>query len=178
MRRPVQGLRIWILLATVLSGAQFSTPAKQTIQIPMRDGASLEADLFLPSDYSDARYPQGVPVVLICTPYDKSREGPARFWRECLVRNGYAFVAVDMRGYYASAAAGRGVPRHHDGYDTVEWLAGQPWCNGKIGMMGYSHLGAVQYETAITAPPHLGCAIPAQAPGNYYTDAYFPAKFR
>jgi predicted acyl esterase len=45
-------------------------------------------------------------------------------------------------------------------------------------MIGYSRLGAVQYETAVTAPPHLACAIPAQAPGNYYTDSYYPEKFR
>jgi len=83
-----------------------------------------------------------------------------------------------MRGFYASAASGRGQPRHSDGYDTVEWLAEQPWCNGKVGMLGYSHLGAVQYETAATNPPHLACAIPAQAPGNYFTDSLYPPVFR
>jgi len=45
-------------------------------------------------------------------------------------------------------------------------------------MMGFSHLGAAQYEAAVTRPPHLSCAIPAQAPGNYYTDSFYPACFR
>jgi uncharacterized protein len=45
-------------------------------------------------------------------------------------------------------------------------------------MMGFSHLGAAQYEAAVTQPPHLACAIPAQAPGNYYTDSLYPPKFR
>jgi hypothetical protein len=166
------------LIAPLLLSAQTPEPEKQTLAIPMRDGVELAADLFLPAGYSKDKSRQGLPVILITTPYDRTREGPARFWRECFLRNGYAFVAQDMRGMYASASAGKGASRHGDGYDTVEWIARQPWCNGKVGMLGYSHLGAVQYETAITTPPHLACAIPAQAPGNYYTDSYYPDKFR
>lgn len=158
--------------------AQTPTPGKQTIAIAMRDGVQLAADLCLPADYSEDKYPGGLPVILITTPYDRTRENAAQLWRETMVRHGYAFVAQDMRGMYGSAAAGKGAPRHGDGYDTVEWIAAQPWCNGKVGMLGYSHLGAVQYETAITSPPHLSCAIPAQAPGNYYTDSYYPEQFR
>ena len=167
-----------LFISSVLLSAQTPTSAKQTIAIPMRDGAELAADLFLPSDYSEEKYSQGLPVILITTPYDKNKEGSARYWRECFLRNGYAFVAQDMRGFYGSVGAGKGAPRHGDGYDTIEWIAKQPWSNGKVGMLGYSHLGAVQYETAVTAPPHLACAIPAQAPGNYYTDSYYPEKFR
>ncbi|MHB8901843.1 MAG: CocE/NonD family hydrolase [Thermoguttaceae bacterium] len=167
-----------ILLSPTLLLAQASTPEKQTLAIPTRDGKTLAADLFLPPDYSDEKCPQGLPTILIITPYDRSRENAAELWRETMVRNGYAFVAEDMRGFYGAAAAGQGVSRHGDGYDTVEWIARQPWSNGKVGMMGYSHLGAVQYETAVTAPPHLACAIPAQAPGNYYTDSYYPEVFR
>lgn len=167
-----------LFLSPMLLSAQTPAPSKQTIAIPMRDGAALAADLFLPSDYSKQNYPHGLPVILITTPYDRTRENAARYWRVCLLQNGYAFVAQDMRGMYGSASGGRGTSRHGDGYDTVEWLAKQPWCNGKVGMLGYSHLGAVQYETAITAPPHLACAIPAQAPGNYYTDSYYPERFR
>jgi predicted acyl esterase len=155
------------------------TPEKETIAIPMRDGNALAADLFMPAGYSRDKFPQGVPAILICTPYDKSKDNAAmRSWRDVFLRNDYAFVVQDMRGFYASKDAGKGVPRHHDGSDTIEWLAKQPWCNGKVGMFGYSHLGAAQYEATVTAPPHLACAIPAQAPGNYYTDSYFPEKFR
>lgn len=170
-----------ILLVSVRAVSLFArtaVPAKQTLAIPMRDGAALATDLYMPADFSRDKYPDGVPVVLVCTPYDKNKEKPVCRWRDCLLRNGYAFAVQDMRGFYASATAGKGAPRHYDGYDTTEWLAKQPWCNGKVGMLGYSHLGAAQYEAAVTAPPHLACAIPAQAPGNYYTDAYYPAKFR
>lgn len=152
--------------------------APKALAIPVRDGAELAADLYLPADYVRDAHPKGLPVILICTPYDKSRENAAEYWRAFFNRSGYAFVAQDMRGFYASAKAGQGVSRHNDGYDTIEWLARQPWCNGKVGMIGYSHLGAAQYETAVTAPPSLACAIPAQAPGNYYTDSYYPPTFR
>lgn len=151
---------------------------KQALSIPMSDGAKLAADLYLPAGFSKEGQSKGLPTVLVCTPYDRTKENAVRLWRETMVRNGYAFVVQDMRGFYGSREAGQGVARQGDGYDTVEWIAKQPWSNGKVGMMGYSHLGAVQYETAVTTPPHLACAIPAQAPGNYYTDSYFPPKFR
>lgn len=169
---------IWAALA--VHTAAFGQPAmtRQTLAVPMRDGARLATDLYLPADYTATTRPEGLPLVLVITPYDKDRGKSVEVWRDCLVGNGYAFAVQDMRGFYGSAEQGRGAPRHNDGYDTVEWLAGQPWCNGKIGMMGYSHLGAAQYEAAVTAPPHLACAIPAQAPANYYTDPVFPTVFR
>lgn len=153
-------------------------PVPDSVAIPMRDGTALATDLYLPPDSSPAVRARGVPVILICTPYGKTQGRPINAWRDCLLANGYAVAIQDMRGFQGSAAAGSGLPRRHDGYDTVEWLARQPWCSGKVGMMGYSHLGAVQYETAATTPPHLACTIPAQAPGNYYTDSYFPPVFR
>ncbi|MHB8996963.1 MAG: CocE/NonD family hydrolase [Armatimonadota bacterium] len=148
---------------------------KQTVGIPTRDGASLSTDLYLPAGYQQG---DRVPVIFVCTPYDKSRPSSADYWRDTFVNNGYAFAYQDMRGHYASASAGRGAPRHDDGYDTIEWLAAQPWCTGKVGMLGYSHLGAAQYEASVTTPPHLACALPAQAPANYYTDPLFPPALR
>jgi len=167
-----------LLLASSLPASEPIQPARQTLEIPMRDGAFLATDLYMPRDFSKEKYPDGVPLILVCTPYDKNRDGPMGRWRECFLGNGYAFAVQDMRGFYASAPAGKGTPRQYDGYDTIEWLAQQPWCNGKVGMLGYSHPGSAQYEAAVTAPPHLACAIPAQAPGNYFTDFYYPPVFR
>jgi len=163
------------------SGVQYvraDTGPKHTVMVKMRDGAALATDLYLPAGCAQDGSQNKAPAILIQTPYDKSRGGPVKRWRECFLRNGYAVVVQDMRGFYASRVKGRAGPRHNDGYDTIEWLAEQAWCNGKIGMLGYSHLGAVQYEAAVTNPPHLTCAIPAQAPGNYYTDSYYPPKLR
>lgn len=160
--------------------AEKGLPAeKQTVLLEMRDGARLATDWYPPVAVPGAGPPDRVPVVLIRTPYDKARRNPAiERWRDCLVRHGYVFAVQDMRGFYGSKDAGPRGPGQYDGYDTIEWFAQQPWCNGKVGMLGFSHLGAAQYEAAVTSPPHLACAIPAQAPGNYYTDALFPPKFR
>lgn len=161
------------------SGATDGEASKQIVMIEMRDGARLATDVYLPTTMTEARQQGGIPVVLVRTPYNKDQEQRGVVhWRESLVANGYAFVVQDMRGFYASASAGRIGSSLYDGYDTIEWLAEQPWCNGKVGMMGYSHLGAAQYEAAVTQPPHLACAIPAQAPGNYYTDSLYPPRFR
>jgi putative CocE/NonD family hydrolase len=167
-----------ILFGWLLSLTLSAEPGKQILEIPMRNGAKLAADLFLPADYSKEKYPDGLPTILIITPYNRERENAGELWRETMVRNGYAFIAQDMRGFHGSGGGSPGAARQGDGHDTIEWIATQPWSNGKVGMMGYSHLGAVQYETAVTTPPSLACAIPAQAPGNYYTDSYFPPKFR
>jgi predicted acyl esterase len=153
-------------------------PDALTVAVPMRDGSTLATDLYLPVGQGQAAPGEKHPVVLVCTPYGKSQGGPVGRWRDVMLRHGYAFAVQDMRGFHASEGAGKGSPRRFDGHDTVEWLAAQPWCNGRVGMMGYSHLGAAQYETAVTAPPHLACAIPAQAPANYYTDPDYPPCFR
>ena len=160
-------------------GETGAAAGKQTEMIEMRDGARLATDVYLPAGVSRAEKRGGIPAVLVRTPYNKDREQPAAVrWRDFLLDHGYAFVVQDMRGFYASGTGDRRGPGQYDGYDTIEWIAGQPWCNGKVGMMGYSHLGAAQYEAAVTQPPHLACAIPAQAPGNYYTDALYPPVFR
>jgi uncharacterized protein len=154
------------------------TSGKQTFTIEMRDKSLLATDLYMPADYSTRKYPGGLPLILVRTPYDKSHPNKnVDKWRDCFINNGYAFAVQDMRGFYGSKQAGRGSAQY-DGYDTVEWFAKQPWCNGKVGMMGFSHLGAAQYEAAVTNPPHLVCAIPSQAPGNYYTDSLYPPVFR
>lgn len=161
------------------SAVQTLPSTKQTVMLEMRDGARLATDWYPPVAAAGDGPTERVPVVLIRTPYDKDRQNRAmERWKDCLVRNGYVVAVQDMRGFYASKDARRTGGAQYDGYDTIEWLAKQPWCNGQVGMMGFSHLGAAQYEAAVTAPPHLACAIPAQAPGNYYTDSLFPPKFR
>jgi hypothetical protein len=102
---------------------------KRTEMVEMRDGARLATDLYLPpSALLDESEP--IPVVLIRTPYNKDNENRAvQRWRDCLLENGYAVVIQDMRGFYASATANRTGLGQYDGYDTIEWLAEQAWCN-------------------------------------------------
>ncbi len=121
----------------------------------MRDGAVLRADIYRPSQ--DGRFP----AILARTPYGKSRGSgymdPPRF-----ARSGYVVVIQDCRG--TGESEGEYYPWDcdtEDGYDTVEWLAAQPWCDGNVGMMGASNLGSTQWTTAAAQPPHLRAICPA-----------------
>jgi uncharacterized protein len=126
-----------------------------TLLVPARDGARLAADLHrLPGD---ARRP----VLLIRTPYGKQGYHDEPLVAHAVER-GYAVVAQDVRGRYASD--GVFDPYRHegvDGFDTIEWLARQPWATGRIATAGLSYPGAAQWLAAIEAPPHLVCAFPA-----------------
>jgi uncharacterized protein len=148
-----------------------------TVSIPMRDGRSLAADVFLPK--SGGKYP----VVLIQTPYDKNLVRPwfagvGRWGPDSLFTDlSYAFVITDWRGKFASSGAlapGTQANLSEDGFDTCAWIAKQEWCNGKIATWGPSALGRVQYETARSNPPNLVCAVPVVMPLNLTHDIYFP----
>ncbi|HOQ29087.1 MAG TPA: CocE/NonD family hydrolase, partial [Armatimonadota bacterium] len=148
--------------------------------IPMRDGKMLAADLYIP------KRPGTYPTLLIQTPYNRKQVGAA------LPNAGkagplvdpeeYALVVVDWRGFHGSKSAGEGArfhPRGQDGYDTVEWIARQPWSNGKVGTWGPSALGRIQFLTAKEQPPHLVCCVPVVAsPGVTYADYYDNGVFR
>ena len=97
----------------------------------------------------------GSPGILLRTPYDRPKSGFERY-----VRAGYAVVTMDSRGRYGSE--GDWVPftvEHtgdaEDGYDSVEWLAAQPWCDGMVGTLGASYNAWMQWQLAKLRPPHL-----------------------
>lgn len=142
------------------------------LEIPMGDGEFLAADLYQPSG-CDA-----CPVILVQTPYGKffyQFFGLPLGLGTDIDSSPYAFLIVDWRGRFASAdAAYPGAPSiGEDGYDVVEWIAAQPWCNGKIGTWGPSALGRVQYQTAQQQPPALTCICPVvAAPQQRYKDYY------
>ncbi len=78
------------------------------------------------------------------------------------VERGYAVVVQDVRGRYESAGSFDPYKHEgHDGYDTIEWIAAQPWSNGRVVTAGLSYPGAVQWLAAVETPPHLVCAFPA-----------------
>jgi putative CocE/NonD family hydrolase len=133
---------------------------EEQVLIPMRDGTRLAASILRPA----AGRP--VPAVLIRSPYDKTAQ---RLWQDQWVDAGYAFVRQDVRGRYDSE--GEFYPFRNDpfdGYDTVEWIASQPWCDGNVGQTGFSHVGTVQYLVAPQSPPHLKAANPEFAPASVY----------
>jgi uncharacterized protein len=134
------------------------------IPIPMRDGTVLRAELYRPDT------PARLPALLMRTPYGKTLsvsavEGdPVR-----LARAGYAVVAQDCRGRFSSGGAfAPFADEGPDGRDTVEWIAAQPWCNGRVGMFGSSYLGAAQWLAAAEAPPHLTAIHPQLTASDYH----------
>jgi hypothetical protein len=138
----------------------------KNVEVPMRDGTVLRADVWLPR--AGGRFP----TLVYRTPYGK--ENAPKEWStfEKLPPRGYAVVIQDVRGRYASD--GEFAPYQNegkDGYDTIEWAAKQPWSDGNIGTFGLSYPGAVQWLAAIENPPHLKAMVPAMTfstPRNFF----------
>lgn len=158
-------LTLCILIFSAGQSCAQSSRALFDVKIPMRDGTALSADIWLPS--TEGRYP----AVLIRTPYVKNlfhtivRLGPV------FSRKGYAMIIQDTRGrgdsdgeflFFQNEGA--------DGYDTIEWIAQQNWCDGKVGMMGVSYLATVQWLAAREHPPHLVCIVPTAPAGQYFQE--------
>lgn len=125
----------------------------------MRDRVKLSVDVYRPD--SDQRHPG----ILLHTPYNNNSPG----WTErarWFARRGYVVALSDCRGRFDSEGDWDPFGTHHkaDGYDLVEWLARQPWCDGKVGMMGQSYMGWTQWWTATQAPPSLKAIVPEVAP--------------
>ena len=143
--------------------------------IEMRDGVTLYADIYRPNIDGEC------PVILQRTPYNK-RVAPAVNVLSAVER-GYTVVMQDVRGRFQSEGTfDTFVNEAHDGYDTVEWIADQSWCNGKVGMVGGSYVGATQWLAASEKPPHLTAIFPRITASDYhegwtYQGGVFPAWF-
>jgi putative CocE/NonD family hydrolase len=129
---------------------------ERDLDAPMRDGTVLRADVYRSSEARKS------PVLLQRTPYGK---GESQIPMALMaVERGYSVVIQDTRGRWASG--GENYPLVHereDGYDTLEWVANQPWCNGRIGMYGSSYLGYTQWAAAASRHPALKTIIPGFA---------------
>jgi uncharacterized protein len=133
-----------------------------------RDGVKLAANVFLPVG------PGPFPTVLSRTPYLKDALGDlAGYSAQKYTDAGYAFVMQDVRGKGHSEGFYEAfIPDLEDGYDTVEWVAKQPWSNGKIGMVGASALGITTNLAAMGAPPHLVAAFVIVAPYDQLLNSF------
>ena len=129
------------------------------VKIPMRDKVELNATLYLPKTPDGS--PPKTPVIFTLTPYisDTYHARAAYF-----ASHGYAFALVDVRGRGNSGGEFEPFANEpRDGHDVVEWLAQQPFCNGKVAMWGGSYAGFDQWATAKEFPPHLATIVPAAA---------------
>jgi putative CocE/NonD family hydrolase len=156
------------LAASVLLHAT-SSGAYQTglhLRVPMRDGVRLDTNVFRPS--GSYRFP----VILIRTPYGKGTELPPGY--SAFLNHGFAIIMQDVRGRYASQGVFDQLKQEGpDGFDTLNWIAAQPWSNGKIGMMGGSYLGMAQWRLALLNNPHLKAIFPVVAGSDDYLDRYY-----
>ena len=168
-----------------LSKPQYTMIVERDVPLKMRDGVTLRADVFRP----DA--PGKFPGLLALSAYGKDCQSapipaqPINSWVfdhnveagdiEFFVRRGYVYVIPDERGLGKSEGAWHGpfsVQEQEDGHDIVEWIAEQPWCSGKVGMMGISWFGMIQRFVAAQAPPHLAAIFPYEAANDLYGVAY------
>ena len=126
------------------------------VKVLMRDGVNLDATVYRVDAPSRA-----TPCVFVLLPYiSQVYYNVATYFAS----RGLTFVAVDSRGRGNSEGVFRPfIQEANDGYDVVEWLAGQPYCNGKVGMWGGSYMGYAQWATAKERPPHLATIVPVAA---------------
>lgn len=129
------------------------------LKIPLRDKVELNATLYLPKAKDGA--PPKTPAIFTLTPYisDTYHARAAYF-----ASHGYAFALVDVRGRGNSGGEFEPFANDpRDGHDVVEWLAQQPFCDGKVAMWGGSYAGFNQWATAKEFPAHLATIVPAAA---------------
>ncbi|CAM5515414.1 CocE/NonD family hydrolase [Mycolicibacterium aubagnense] len=177
MRQPNPLLlaRSLIPTATTLAAAITAFPAWSAEQscsvtvdrdVParMRDGTALLADVYRPTE------PGTYPVLLMRLPYNKSDAQAFVYARpEIFASHCYIVAIQDVRGQYKSE--GTFYPFRNegaDGYDSVEWAAALPGSSGKVGMYGFSYVGATQWLAAAERPPHLVAIAPAQTGSDYF----------
>jgi uncharacterized protein len=132
----------------------------RNVDMPMRDGVILRGDIWRTDDDTPR------PAILKRTPYNKDLASSDNdyFKATQAVERGYVYIEQDTRGRAASDGEWDVVMYDQEGidtYDSVEWVAAQPWCDGNVGMTGGSYLGIVQWMGAVQRPPHLKAIAPA-----------------
>lgn len=140
------------------------------LRVPMRDGITLAADVYRPAAPDGTPLPGRFPTILERTPYDRTREFQHRCGHYFAAR-GYNWAVVDCRGRGDSDGEFHFYNAHHeglDGYDSVEWIAAQPWSDGRVGTTGLSFAGSNQQAMAVMQPPHLTTQIVIDCGVNYW----------
>ena len=151
-----------------LSPPGFKVTTDYEARVPMRDGVHLAANIVRPA------VPGRYPVVISYIPYGKD---PNPYFAE----RGYVAVFAEQRG--TGTSEGRmndyfDAQSFRDGYDLVEWAAGQPWSNGKVGLEGISFGAINSTRVAALRPPHLKAIAVNSSYANFYGDHWYPGGVR
>jgi putative CocE/NonD family hydrolase len=149
----------------------FESIVERDVRMVLRDGVELALDIHRPA--RDGRPADGAfPVILERTPYGKSE--PSRSEIDVgrteplaraevaaeFVRHGYVVVYQDCRGRHGSGGQfTKYLSEGEDGADTVQWIARQPWCDGRVATMGLSYAAHTQAALACLAPPALAAMV-------------------
>lgn len=147
----------------------YDVAIEHDLMVRVRDGIHLATDVYRPAQ--DGKPVDGAfPVILERTPYDKADASRSELnvgdtapmsrltVADYFVRHGYVVVYQDCRGRYNSEGGfTKYLDDAADGYDTLAWIVGQPWCNGKVGTMGLSYAAHTQGALACLNPPGLAC---------------------
>ena len=153
--------------------------------VSMRDGVRLHTIVYLPDP--EVWSPPLYPAIIQRVPYGIGAPGvlpgpdiPSgailRGWK-AITDHGYAAVFQDTRGRFASEGKDRVyLDEGRDGYDTIEWVAAQPWCNGKIGMAGSSAGGIASYAAAGNKPPGLTAIFSQAGSANLYNEVIYEGQ--
>lgn len=162
--------KVWKVLQTAALLFLMLMPVRaavlRSVMMPMRDGAHLATNVFLPTE-------RGIfPALLIRTPYGKGNSLNPQY--QPFADRGYALVIQDVRGRYASQGVFQPLTQETtDGEDTLRWIARQAWSNGSIAMLGGSYVGLAQWKAASAGLPSLKAIVPVHAGLDEYTDRFY-----
>ncbi len=154
------------------SEPEYGIVIAKDVMVPMRDGVRLATDIYRPAVNGEPA-PGRFPTLLGRTSYNKDSDWLWGALPRFFTSRGYVVAIQDLRGRQHSEGVGQyfhvaNPTEGPDGYDTVEWLAAQPWSDGRIGTTGSSHGAIVQQVMALYRPPHLTAIWPDVGPTNSY----------
>ena len=154
-----------------LSSPTIDCVVYESVMIGVRDGVKLATDIYRPA-FRGKLIEAAFPVILERTPYGRHRASRSEVDRgqskaqtraevaEFFVREGYVVIYQDCRGRHDSEGEFvKYLSDGEDGFDTVEWIAAQSWCNGKVATMGLSYAAHTQVAMACLAPPALAAMV-------------------
>jgi predicted acyl esterase/plastocyanin len=160
----------------------YGIKSEHNIEIPVRDGTKLRADLYRPDG------PGRFPVIMAEAPYpryqkihvgvDDNGGVGTKYWYfeqanpEYWVPRGYIYISLSARGYGGSGGHTSVLDYQEieDYHDAIEWAAEQPWSDGNIGLYGISYYAVSQYWVAGLHPPHLKAIVPWEGLVEPYRD--------
>ncbi len=171
----------------LVSQPKYGIKTERDIFVPVRDGVKLAINVYRP----DAK--GKFPALLAMGGYGKDLQeelippqplNKSAVWdgnieagdTTDIVPRGYVHVIADARGTGESEGEYPGMwtsQEGRDGHDLVEWIAKQPWCDGNVGMIGYSYYGGIQLKIAVEQPPHLKAIFVSHVGSDFYRDAVY-----